>query len=197
MQHCRVAIQVLVSNTLRCQPLLECHEKWWASSLLIICHLTVYQSQGTPSCLCESWIFLLYGVINFTWIISLSTQPCFDECGRWLKRTMCFLLCHCRLQNAAHDKQERSHRITQMCWRGDVYHSITWGEAHRQSDTCKRHEAFDCVPWRETPLDIMLALEKCGAALTASAQALGQYFMRKKVTLKTFALRKKDLLNFL
>lgn len=149
MQHCCVTIEVLVSNTLRCQPSLECHEKWWASPRLIICHFTVYQSQGTPSRLHKSWIFLLYGVINFTWIISLRIQPCFDECGRWLERTMCFLLLHWRLQNAAHDKQERSRHITQMCWRRDVCHSITWGEAHRQSDTCKRHGAFDCVPWRE------------------------------------------------
>lgn len=65
-----------------------------------------------------------------------------------------------------------------------------------ESDTCERQGAFGCVPWRGTALDIMLLLEKCGAVLTTSAQVRGQYFMWK-VLLKTFALGKGDLLNFL
>lgn len=87
-------VQVLVLSTLRHHRLLllKCCGDWWASSPLIICHLTVYQSQRIPSCLCELWIFLLYGVINFPWIISPHTDPCFDECSWWLMHTMCFLL---------------------------------------------------------------------------------------------------------
>lgn len=70
---------------------------WWGRSAawwdpphpLIICHLTVYQSQRILSWLCERWIFLFYGVINFMRIISLHTDPCFDKCCRWIMYIMC------------------------------------------------------------------------------------------------------------
>lgn len=99
---------------------------WWAPTLLIICHLMVYQSQRILSCLCERWIFLFYGLINFTWIISLHTDPCFDKCSRWITHTMCFLLLLLLLRpTASHHKHGAPHHITQMCFVVGVRHSIT------------------------------------------------------------------------
>lgn len=85
------------------------------------------------------------------------------------------------------------------CVRGGMSITPLHGErlTGRESDTGERQGAFDCAPWRETALDIMLPLEKCGAVLTTSAQVRGQYFMRKEVILKSLALGKGDLLNFL
>lgn len=86
-------------------------------TLLIICHLTVYQSQSIWPCLCEQWIFLFYWVINFSWIISCR-DPCCDKCRLWIMHTFIVLPPHRRQptpSDALHDKQKAPHHITQMC----------------------------------------------------------------------------------
>lgn len=91
-----------------------------ASSQLIICRLTVYQSQSVSSCPRGPWIFPLYGLINFTGIISPSPGSLFLTNAAPHNvlpappphpSTL-----HRPRLNASHDKQ--THRINQMCFRG-------------------------------------------------------------------------------
>lgn len=111
--------------------MLRCCRDQRAPTLLIICHLTVYQSQGIPPRLCDLWIFLFYGVINFPWIISLHADPCFDKCSRWIMHTMCFLL----LQplNASHYP--------------NVFVGASVTLLQPPCDTCDRRRAPRCNCW--------------------------------------------------